>query len=209
MNEILEIFWMNPIWQTLGLLWMITIVCAYLQTDNKKIINILFISHIFWAAHFFYMEIYSWMTMTLVWLFRLGMTLKYKKNIKIFYGVLLITFIWWVYSYENLHSILPIAAALLWTYAFFYLERIKFRLALLICSSFWFNYHYINFSIWGIINESILQFIHVLMIYRLIVEQWGTRKYIFELKELFVKRTKIDYGRYIAITDLIRLKKKK
>lgn len=209
MNEIIDVFWINPIWQTFWILWMISIIYAYLQTDNKKIINILLVSHIFWATHFFYMEIYSWLTMTLVWLFRLAMTLRYKKNIKIFYVVFLLTLILWVYSYENIHSILPIAAALLWTYAFFYLERIKFRLALLICSTFWFNYHYINFSIWGIINESILQFIHVFMIYRLIIEQWGTRKYLFELKELFISRAKIDYWRYVAISDFIKLKKKK
>ncbi|MBT3729282.1 hypothetical protein HOF65_06245 [bacterium] len=50
-------------------------------------------------------------------------------------------------TFKDYSSIFPILASLLATYAFFYLERIRLRLALLLCSSFWLSYNYIHFSI--------------------------------------------------------------
>jgi hypothetical protein len=209
MNEILEIFWMNPIGQVFWILGMITVIWAFLQKNDKNIIVILIVAHLFWAVHFYYMWIYAWLGMVLVWTLRLLMSIKYKKNTHIFYWVLFITLILWMYTYKDIYSIFPILASCLGTYWFFFLEKIKLRLVLLSCSAFWFSFHYVNFSIGGVINESILQFIHIMTIYRLMVAQWWTRAYLNQFKDRYLHIPKNDYGRYLAIVDFIKMRKKK
>jgi hypothetical protein len=41
------------------------------------------------------------------------------------------------------------------------------------------------------------------------VAQGGTRAYISEMKDKYLHRPKIDYGRYLAIIDFIKMKHKK
>lgn len=209
MKEILDIFWMNPIGQTFGLLWMITVIAAFLQKDDKKVVQILAVAHIFWAWHFYFMEIYSWLWMVIVGLMRLLMSIKYKKNNKMFIWVLWVTFLLWYITYQDAHSLFPLMASVLWTYWFFYLEKIKLRLLLLFVSGFWLSFHYVNFSIGWVINEGILQVVHLVTIYRIMVETWWTRAYLRDLKEKLSHRPKIDYGRYLAIIDFIKMKTKK
>lgn len=209
MNEILDVFWMNPIGQTLGLLWMWSAICAFLQKNDKNVVYILSIAHIFWAAHFLFMEIYSWIGMVIVGLLRLVLSLKYKRNNKMFFTILLITVILGSLTYQDINSLLPTIASILWTYWFFYLEKIKLRLLLLFVSGFWFSFHYVNFSIGWVINEGILEIIHLATIYRLIVESWWTRAFFRNLLEKIIHRPKIDYWRYLTLIDLMKMKLKK
>ncbi len=209
MNEILEIFWMNPIWQTFWLLWMITIISAFLQKNDDNVVKILIVANIFWAVHFYFMWVYSWLWIVIVWVLRLLMSMKYKRNNTVFVWVVLVTIILWMFTYENIDSLFPIIASCLATYGFFYLEKIKLRLLLLVVSGFWLSFHYIHFSIWWVINESILQIVHLATIYRIMVETWGTRAYLLSIKEKLSHRPHIDYGRYLAIMDFIKMKKKK
>lgn len=209
MNEILEIFLMNPVGQTLGLLWMITVIWAFLQKDDKRVVQILAVAHIFWAGHFYFMEIYSWLWMVIIGFIRLLMSMKYKKNNNMFFAVMWVTLWLWILTYENTHSLFPIMASCLGTYGYFYLEKIRLRLLLLFVSGFWLSFHYVNFSIGWVINEGILQVVHLVTIYRLMVETWWTRAYILSLKEKLSHRPRIDYWRYLAIVDFIKMKHKK
>jgi hypothetical protein len=209
MNEILEIFWMNPIGQTFGILGMITVISAFLQKEDTNVVKILVFAHVFWAGHFYFMEIYAWLWVVIIWTLRLLMSMKYKKNNKIFLSVLFVTILTGIFTYKDVYSIFPVIASCLGTYGFFYLEKVKLRLLLLFVSAFWFSFHYIHFSIWGVINESIIQVVHLATIYRLLVEQWGTRAYLFSFKEKYLHRPRVDYGRYLAIIDFMRWRKKK
>jgi hypothetical protein len=38
---------------------MVTVIVAFLQKDDTRVVHILAIAHIFWAGHFYFMEIYS------------------------------------------------------------------------------------------------------------------------------------------------------
>lgn len=209
MQHIFEIFWMNPVWQTFGLLWMLCVVSAFLQKDDHNVVKILILANIFWAIHFYFMWVYSWMWVAVIGVLRLIMSIKYKRNNKVFLWVLLMTFWLGMITYENIHSLFPVFASCLATYWFFYLEKIKLRLLLLVVSAFWFSFHYIHFSIWWVINESILQVVHLFTIYRILVEQGTTRAYIQSLKDKIVRTPKIDYGRYLAVIDFIKMKNKK
>ena len=205
---IINIFLEEPIWQTLWIIWMLSIVYAFMQKDDTKVVKILFISNFFWAWHFFFLEIYTALASALVWAFRLALSLKYKRNVKIFYMIVFITIALWVLTYKNSSSLLPITASIFATYGFFFLEKIKLRLLLLVCSSFWLSYNYIHFSIWWIINESILHFVHIYTIYKIIEVEWTKQYYIEKIKWTLNKNKKIDYWRYLAIVDYINRKKK-
>lgn len=209
MQEIINIFLDNPIGQTFWILWMIVIISAFMQQDDKNVVKRLIYASFFWWAHFYFMEIYSGLAIVFVWLLRLVMSMKYKRNKNIFYFIVLLTIILWILTYKNPSSLLPIAASWLSTYWFFFLEKVKLRLVLLICWSFWFSFHYIHFSIWGIINESIIQFVHLYTIYKIISSEWKMEYYLLKLKNVFIKRPNIDYWRYLAIVDYIRMKRKK
>ena len=209
MKEILEIFWLNPIWQTFWILWMITVISAFLQRDDTKVIKILIFAHIFWAGHFYLMEIYSWLWVVIIWTLRLLMSMKYKKNDKIFLGVLFVTLLLGIFTYKDMYSIFPIIASCLWTYGYFYLEKVRLRLLLLVVSAFWFSFHYVHFSIGWVVNESIIQVVHLLTIYRIMIEQWGTRAYLRIFRDRYLHKPKIDYGRYLSVIDFIMMRNKK
>jgi hypothetical protein len=172
-------------------------------------VHILAIAHIFWAGHFYFMEIYSWLWMVLIGLIRLVMSLKYKKNTKMFFAILFATLVLWAFTYQNTHSLFPVMASILWTYGFFYLEKIRLRLLMLFVSWFWLSFHYVNFSIGWVINEGILQVVHLATIYRIMIETGWTRAYLISLKEKLLHRPHIDYGRYLAVIDFIKMKTKK
>ena len=158
--------------------------------------------------HDLLLELYVALASVLVWIFRLTLSLKYKKNLKIFYLIIFVTISLWILTYEDNSSILPILASLFSSYWFFFLERIKLRLLLLVCSILWFSYWYINFSIWWVINETIIQFVHVYTIYKIIESEWTKQYYIEKIRTILTKKRKIDYGRYLAIMDYIKIKNK-
>ncbi len=208
MQEIIEIFMQNPVGQTFWIFWMITVVSAFLQRNDSNVVKILLIANIFWICHFYFMWIYTWLAISSLGFFRLVLSMKYKKNIKLYY-VFLILIIWLgTLTYENPISLLPMVSSALSTYWFFFLEGVKLRLVLLLCSSFWFSFHYVHFSIWWMINESLIQFIHLFTIYKIIDSQWTIWSYVYRFKKLF-KRQRFDYWRYLAAYDYVILDKKK
>lgn len=158
---------------------------------------------------FFFMEIYSGFAAVIVWLIRLSFSIKYKRNIYIFFFITIITIILWFLTYKDSSSIIPIIASCLSTYWFFFLEKIKLRLVLLLTSSFWLSFSYIHFSIWWIINESIIHIVHIATIYKIMSNEWKTRLLFLKIKNIFVNKPKIDYWRYLAIIDFISAKKAK
>jgi len=209
MQDIINIFLLNPIGQTFWILWMISVISAFMQQDDKNVVKILIIAHFFWAWHFWFMNIYSWLAIVMVWFLRLILSSKYKKNTKVFFPILILTIALWFLTYEDRSSLLPILASCLWTYWFFFLEKVKLRLVLLLVSSFWFSFHYLHFSIWWVINESIVQMVHLFTIYRITKWEWKLWDYIYKFKSIFTKVPKVDYWRYLAIIDYISLKKRK
>lgn len=208
LDSVALVFINDPVWQILGILWMITVIYAFLQKDDLTVIKILFISSFFWIWHFFFLEAYSAMISTLIWAVRLALSIKYKKNIKVFYVLIFITLILWFWTYDTFSSLIPIIASCLATYGFFFLEKIKLRLLLLISSSFWLSYNYIHFSVWWVLNETILLFVHIYIIYKIIEVEWTKTYYIEKINSIIRREKPIDYWRYLSIIDYIKMKKK-
>ena len=187
---------------------MLIVISAFLQKDDTRVVYILLFAHIIWAGHFYFMEIYPWLAIVAIGFFSLLISLKCKKNKNIFLFFVSLTLAAWFFTYKDDSSLLPIIASLLGTYWFFYLEKVQLRLVLFLCSSFWFSFHYLNYSIWWVINESVIQIIHLYAIYRFMRDEWKLQLVFLKIKSAFVNRPKIDYGRYLAVIDYISFKKK-
>jgi hypothetical protein len=186
---------------------MVVIIFAFAQEDDTKVKKILTIANIFWLGHFLFMWLYIWVAMVIISSIRLYLSIKFEKNRKIFYIVTGVTIVTGIFSYTEPSSLYPILASMFATYAFFFLEKVKLRLVLLVCSSFWLSFHYLHFSIGGMITESIIHVVHLMTIYKILSHEGHLSGYMDRIKHIFVRKPNIDYGRYLAVIDFIHRKK--
>ena len=207
MQEIIHIFLQNPIGQTFWLLWMFGVIFTFLQEDDKKVKQLLCFTNIFWLWHFIFMWLYTGVAMVIVSTIRLYFSIKYEKNLKMYYLFTIITLLVWILTYTDFSSIFPVVASLFATYGFFFLEKVKLRLVLLLCSSFWLSFHYLHFSIWWMISESIIHVLHLITIYKILTHSWDISEFFFRFKQIFHREPQVDYNRYLAITDFIKRRK--
>ncbi|MCH2188397.1 YgjV family protein [Candidatus Gracilibacteria bacterium] len=209
MEYIISVYLENPIGQTMGIMGLLSIIWAFLQEEDGAVKKILVVSNFFWLFHFISMGLLVGVCIKIIGIARLLLSFKYHKNIKIFYGVIFLTIITGILTFEDSVSLFPITASIMATYAFFFLEKAKLRLVLLLCSSCWLHYHYVHDSIGGIITEIILHVTHIITIYKIMSHEGDLENYIEKVKSIFHKTPNIDYGRYLAIIDTIHRKKHK
>jgi len=144
---------------------MAIMIFAFTEEDDTRVKVILTISNVFWLGHFIFMWLYVWIVMVIISSIRLYLSIKFEKNRSIFYIITTVTICAWFLTYADFSSLFPIISSMLATYAFFFLEKVKLRLVLLVCSSFWLSFHYFHFSIGWIVTESILHVVHLITIY--------------------------------------------
>lgn len=203
----IETIMQNPLWQTFWFIAMAIAFMALLQKDDKKTLKIIIISMIFWVLHFYTMEVYSTLAATIIWIFRIFLSLKYKKNKRIFLWIVSATIVFWIITFENNYSILPIIGSIISAYWYFFFERIRLRLFMFVTSMFWFTFHISTWSMWWILNEIIVQLLLVIAMYKMIIEEWK-RVYFVDKVMWILKKPKPDVGRYINIYDFIKIKHK-
>lgn len=170
-NYLKEAYEINPIAQIIGFIWFFLSVLAFLFKNDKKTKVIHGISLAFWALHFLLLWLYTAVAVDLVWIVRNFSSIKKKWSNKM---ILLLSFtyiLFWIITYKDIYSTLPVVSWILATYAFFKLDWIKFRLLLLVCSSMWIIYSLIWHSIWWLGVELFLMTANVITIWRLILEK--------------------------------------
>lgn len=198
-----SLFLENPLWQVLWLVAMVIWVSGFLVTDDRKTIKIFIVSCVFWILHFIFMENYGALGATSIWLIRLILSLKYKKSVSIFLGIIAISLALWIYSFNGQAiSMLPLIATAVSSYWFFFLERVKLRILLGWVSLMWLTYHLNTGSISGILNEIIVQFTIYYSIYKFLTGHEKKESILQRLKgKLRPNRWKINFGRYIFLKD--------
>ncbi|RAL57600.1 hypothetical protein BLD25_01560 [Candidatus Gracilibacteria bacterium GN02-872] len=205
-NPFVQAIQENPIGQGLGIFAMGISIMGYMQKDDKKTIKIFIGSNLVRMAHFYFLGTFSAMASCLVAIARSFLSLKYKRNKKIFLGVIAAVLVFGVITYEGKLSILPIIASCLSAYGFFFFERIKFRLFMLISSICWLTFNIGTVSIGGIISESIVQGILIITMYKMIKEE-GERVYFVDKIMGILSKPKPDLGRFVTFYDYLKLKK--
>lgn len=205
--DIIDIILQNPIWQILWFIAMAIAFMALIQKDDHKTLKIIIISMSFWAIHFYILWVYSAFTATIIWIFRTFLSLKYKKNKRIFLWIVSATIVFWIITYENSFSLLPIIWSIISAYWYFFFERIRLRFFMFVTSLFWFTFNISTWSLWWIINEILIQFLLIIAMYKMIIEEWK-RVYFVDKIMSIIKKPKPDVDRYINIYDFIKLKNK-
>lgn len=200
-HSIIEIYLKDPIAQTMGLLGMITVIIALAQKDDKIVIELLLLANLFWGTHFLLMWVYAWFAAVIISVARWLLSLKYKRNKKIFLWIVVTSLIFWVFTFQGTVSLFPIITSIVWAYWFFFLEKIRLRILMMMTSAIWLIYHIYIWSIWWAITQVLVQFTLIITIYRLIYIDWN-KFYISEKISNFIFKKKIfDYGTLIFLQD--------
>ncbi len=168
MNDLLDIFFKDPLWQSIWFLAFVFGVFAFLHKNDKKLYLYIMLSQFFWIIHFCMIALYVWAFVNVISFFRTYIALKYKKNIKVIFLFILFYIIIGLLNYEGFISLFPIFAGIFWTLAFLYFSWIKWRLLLLFCSFLWLIYNFIWGSLGWIITELFMIVAWNITVFRLI-----------------------------------------
>ena len=180
---------------------MFITLAAYLQKEDKHVKKFMMVSVFFWGIHYFLLWVMTWVAIIAIWYIRLILSTKYKKSKKSFIFIICITLLSALYTYSGILSLLPVGASLIATYAFFFLEQIRLRLAFIWVSILWLVH---NMSIWaiaGILNEIMVQIVLIFTVYRMAHPEWGMRYYSQKIADILLQKSKPDYDRYIFVRD--------
>jgi len=183
--------------QVFGFMWMITILTAYLQKDDFTVKKLMLLSSLFWGTHFYLLWVYSWLAAVVIWVLRLLLSLKFQKSFRAFWLIIFVTILTWYFTIDGILSLLPVITSLLGAYAFFFLEKIRLRLAMMLNSSIWLSYHISIWSVSWVMNEAFTQVILIATVYRMMHPEWGTIYYAQKVRDILWKTSRPDYDRFI------------
>lgn len=203
-NPIVENFLLNPIWQWVWMIAMLFSILWYAQKDDKNVLRIFIVSNIAWMTHFFFMWTFSAMASCAVWVARSFLSLKYKRNKKIFLWVISATLVLWIMTFEGKLSILPIIASCVSAYWYFFFDRLKLRIFMFVSSLCWIIFSFWSFSIWWMITDSIVLVILIITMIKMIKEEWW-KTYFRDKIFAILQRPKPDLWRFITIEDFIKM----
>ncbi len=205
--EFLKSFWQliieNPFQQISGFLAMIIVLIAYFQKDDKSVKKLMLLSSLFWGTHFYLLGVYSGLAATIIWIVRLLLSMKYARSFRAFLSIVIITLITGYFTFDGLLSLLPIMTSLTGAYSYFFLEKVKLRLAMMFNSSSWLVYHVYIGSLSGVVNEIFTQIILLATVYRMMHPDGGTKYYAAKIRNILSKTSKPDYDRFIFVHDKV------
>lgn len=193
----------DPFTQITGFLWMAVILAAYFQKDDNNVKKLMLLSSFFWGTHFYLLWVYAWLASVIIWIFRLLLSMKYQKSKNAFMFILFLIAIAAYLTFDWFFSLFPIVTSIIWAYSYFFLEKIKLRLAMLFASSIWLMYHVSIWSISWMINEWFTQVILIMTVYRMMHPEWGTHYYMNKVRDILWKTSHPDYDRFIFVRDKV------
>lgn len=185
------------------------ILLAYFQKDDHTVKKLMLLSSLFWGTHFYLLWVYSGLCATIIFAIRLCLSIKLWKNKNAFIFLLIITIITGYYTYDGHLSLLPVITSITGAYSFFFLEKVKLRLAMMFNSSTWLIYHISIWSLSWAINEVLTQCILIATIYRMMHPEGGSHYYIWKIKWYLRERSRPDYDRFIFVHDKLSILRKK
>lgn len=191
----------DPIPQTIGFIAMILMWIAFLHRDDVKTIKILVVAWCFWWLMFFLLESYAWLWATMITLLRLILSMKYKKNIKVFLFVIILATLMWIITFKSYYSLLPVLSSFIWAYSFFYLSWILLRVWSLVMSSLWLVYAIHIWALSWILNEIVLHILLISVIYKYYWVNWHKIHFLSKVKSIIHPLRNLDYWEYTIVKD--------
>lgn len=213
-SGVISLFLENPIGQWFGFVAMAIWILGLIVLEDKKTIKIFIISGFFWMLHFIFLWNIAALWATIIGIIRLFLSLRYQKNIYVLWLVVLVSIIFWYFSYDGtLLSLLPLIATSIASYGFFFLEKAQLRILLGFVSLMWLSYHLQTGSMSWVVNEVIVQWTIIYSIYRFMTDRerysyntqtgkisWRNR-ILLQLKKKPKLRQRIDFWRFAILRD--------
>lgn len=147
--------------QIFTILGIILLGSSYLCKNKREILILTLLSSICYGGHNFLLGAITGVAMNIVtiimnvWLY-INEKNKKQTSLKFLFTICIITIILGTISYQNIFSLLPIIASLLFTYSIWQNNNKVYRCIGLLTSVMWISYNtYLN-SIMGIFSEVIL-----------------------------------------------------
>lgn len=200
-NPIIDLFLANPLAQMSGFIGMFCVWTAFLNKDDLKTIKFLFIASFFWWTMHLLLGTYAGLVASIISALRLYLSMKYNKDVKVFWIIVLIIISSWYFVYDSPYSFLPILASLIWAYSFFFFSGIILRIWCLIMAIIWLIYNNHIWSIWGVINEIVVIILIVFALYKYVWINWYKLHFGSRIRSIFHPYENLDYWRYWIVKD--------
>lgn len=193
----------NPLGQFVGFIAMLVGITGFMIQDDRTTIKVFIVSCVFWILHFIFMANYGALAATCIGLLRLVLSLKYKKNMSVFSGIIAMSIAYGIYAFDgNILSVLPLLATAISSYGFFFLEKARLRILLAFVSLMWLIYHLATGSMSGILNEIIVQITIWYSVIMFLTGKERKQKILERFRQRIGKwQIRANYGRYVFLRD--------
>ena len=209
LSYFIEFILRDPLTQASWFCGMIVVVIAMFQKDDYTVKKLMLLSAVFWGSHFYLLGVYSGLASIIIWVVRIILSCKFKRNNKAFVFIVFLTILMAYATVDSVVSLLPILTSLFGAYSYFFLEKIQLRIAMMINSIIYLVYDVFIGSISGIANEIMVIVILTFTIYRMLHPKGWSHIYVRKIKWFLWKRSRPDYDRFIFVHDKVSLFRKK
>jgi len=152
-NNIVWIFSLNPIAQSVWLIAFLVSIYNFWFCKNKKFILFTMIASIFWWFHFLFLWLLSAAYINIVDVAKNALALKYAKNKYLTIWFILVYIIISYFTYNSLISLIPLATAIASTILVFYVRWIYLNIWFLFVIALWMTYNFLWQSIWWLSTD--------------------------------------------------------
>lgn len=176
--EVKNIFYSNPIAQTIGFIALILNALSFISTKDRNFLLFMAISSGVRGIHFFLMGLIPAMVVAFLDIGKNLIALKYPKHHYFFRWLMIIYTIAGTLTFdsENLISLLPAFNALLTIIFIFYLRGKWLKIGFLFILILFFSYNYYVKSLWGIISWGLRLMSAVYGLWKLFLSPWEEAK---------------------------------
>lgn len=185
----------------MGFIGMFIILYGFSQSNDKKARVIIACSMIAWILHFYFMWLFTAVIGACIWLMRMLLSMKFKKNVYAFGSIVAISTIFGIVSFTSLLYLIPIITSIIWSVAYFFLEKVMFRIFNLFNSFLWLVFAVNVWSLWQMMNEVMTQFILIMVIFRMLWDQGYLHHYRDKINHILHKNHQVDMWELVILKD--------
>ena len=171
-QDFISVFMENPLGQFFWIVASLALFLWFFQTNDRNSKLYIILSLVFWAIHFLLLGLFIPTITSVIALLKVGLSIKYEKNLYICLWIIVATAWFWIASFESTISSIPVIISVIWTVNFFYFHWIIYRLVHILNSVLWVIYSCVFNSIGWVISHTITIFILGIAIVRILNQTW-------------------------------------
>ena len=170
-NEVIEIFLIAPIGQSIWLIAFLVSIYNFLFCKNKKFIFFTMIASLIWGIHFHIIGLTAAALINGVDVIKNILALKYERNKYLASLFVIVYIIIWFLTYNWYISLIPTLNAVLGTFLVFFVRGIWLNLGFIVVVMLWGVYNFLWHSIGGFMTDITLLFTWIIGVIRIMLEE--------------------------------------